>query len=203
MLAAHLAPGYFIAQRSRQTWPAEWTARQRLGLWAVAFGSTVVPDLDVVYNLLVRGFFNHTTLWTHSLVPHLVILGIWAILKVVGYWTYCRTLLGIAAAGGLSHLFLDVICHGTPLFYPFSMLTVGGGPARVIEGGVLAYLTDPIFLFEPFALSVMIIHWLLQRPMPERFKRRAIIAVALGLILFVAGFIIWLPDLQSQVARHP
>jgi hypothetical protein len=34
-------------------------------------GSTIAPDLDVIYNTLFRGFFNHSILWPHSLWPHL------------------------------------------------------------------------------------------------------------------------------------
>src|SRR5687767_11210605 len=117
MLAAHLAPGYCSAIYARRACPAAWTGRQRAGLWAAALASTVAPDLDVVYNALFRGFFNHSTLWTHSLWPYLGLVAFWAGCRLLGRWPYARMLLGLAAAGGLSHLFLDVISHGTPLFY--------------------------------------------------------------------------------------
>jgi len=71
MLIAHLVPGYFAADHSQKTWPAEWSNNQRRWLWTAALVSTFAPDMDVIYNALFRGFINHSWLWTHSLFLHL------------------------------------------------------------------------------------------------------------------------------------
>jgi hypothetical protein len=163
MLFAHLVPGYFAAAASESKWDPEWTAKQRVLLWAVALGSTFAPDLDVIHHLLTRGTFYHSTLWTHSLFVYLGIGSLWLTLRFAGRWPYLRTLIGLATIGGLSHLILDVIAHGTPLFYPLSIMWVGAAPAHILQGGVLAYLTDLRFLLEPLLLSAAAVHWLLGR----------------------------------------
>src|SRR6185295_16427529 len=99
MLFAHLVPGYFSVTQSQKTWRTEWTHQQRALLWAAALASTFVPDLDVIYNALVRGFFNHSTLWTHSLFPHLAVVLCWYILRLSKRWPYLQTLVGLAALG--------------------------------------------------------------------------------------------------------
>jgi len=141
----------------------EWTAGQRGLLWAAALGSTIAPDLDVVWHLLTRGGFYHSTLWTHSVFVYLGIGLLWFVLRVSRRWPYLRALLGLAAIGGLSHLVLDVVAHGTPLLYPASMVVIGAAPARVVQGGVQAYLTDPIFLLEPLRLGAAAVHWLCEQ----------------------------------------
>ena len=125
-------------------------------LWTVALGSTVVPDLDVIYNVLFRGFFNHSILWPHSLWPHLGLGLAWWALRRVGRWQYLQSLLGLAAAGGLSHLALDVFVHGTPLLYPFSMEMFDVVATRVVQGDVWVYLRAPIFLAEPLGSDVVL-----------------------------------------------
>ncbi len=166
-------------------------------LWAVALGSTAAPDLDVIYNTLFRGFVNHSTLWTHSLFLCLCLAGFWLILRYNGLWPFVRTAVGLAAFGWFSHLVLDVISHGTPLFYPFSMVFVGSPPARVVEGGFWMYITDPIFLLEPVLLSVMAVHWLWTRAWPVRLRQSLIASAICLLIVFVGSFIWWLPALQA------
>jgi len=173
MLFAHLAPGYVAAATSRSTWKPEWTAGQRALLWAAALGSTIAPDLDVVYNLLVRGSFYHSTLWTHSIFVYLGIGLLWLVLRVSKCRPYLRTSIGLATIGGLSHLALDVIAHGTPLLYPVSMVMVGAAPARVVQGGVQAYLTDPIFLLEPLLLGAAAVYGLLDRRHDSRSRTTA------------------------------
>lgn len=163
MLLAHLVPGYFAANFSQTFWNKSWVKSQKVGLWLAALGSTVAPDSDVIYNILFRGFANHSVLWTHSLLPHLGIALIGLLLPRTQRWAYWRLLLLLVAVGGISHLFLDVIVHGTPLFYPFSNLMVGWPPQQVVDGGLWGYLTHPLVLLEPLLLGLMAIHYRWQR----------------------------------------
>ncbi len=163
MLAAHLVPGYFAAVKAQPTCKAEWGSGRRRLLWTVALGSTVAPDLDVIYNTLFRGFFNHSILWPHSLWPHLGLGLAWWVLRRAQRWPYLTSLLGVATAGGLSHLALDVLVHGTPLLYPFSIEMFDVVATRVVQGDVWAYLRSPIFLAEPLALALAALHYKRQR----------------------------------------
>lgn len=196
MLAAHLVPGYLAAAKSQPIWSPDWSRPQRILLWIAALGSTVAPDTDVVYNTLFRGFFNHTTLWTHSIFVYLGLGLVWLLLRQWKRWPYLQTLLGLAAVGGMSHLLLDIIAHGTPLLYPVSMLFVSVAPERVIEGGLWAYLTDPVFLFEPLLFSVAATDWLHRQQMALSHKRLGMAVIAGGLILFSSVFILAMPELQ-------
>jgi hypothetical protein len=198
MLAAHLVPGYFVTEQSQSAWKPEWTPRQKALLWVVGLGSTIVPDLDVIYNAVFRGFINHSLLWTHSVFVYMA-LGFLYILPVLKRWPYLRMVLGLITAGGLSHIALDIVGHGTPLLYPFSMIFVGVAPTRVVEGGIWAYLTGPLFLVEPFLLSLAVIHWAWKLPKSNRFRAMVIFTTVVGLIAFVASFLILLPQLQSIV----
>lgn len=198
MLAAHLVPGYLAAAISQPTWEPEWRDWQRFLLWVVALGSTVAPDLDVVYNALFRDFFNHSTLWTHSLFVYLGIGCLWFVLGLVKRWRFVRVIFGLATFGGMSHLVLDVVAHGTPLFYPVSMTVVGIAPKRVIQGGLWAYLTDPIFLLEPLLFGVAVVHWAYcQKSVAVR--RRITIVVVVDLFTFTGVFIALLPRLQAII----
>lgn len=157
MLIAHLVPGYFAAATLEPD--PEWSITQRRLLWTVALGSTVIPDTDVIYNVVFRGFVNHSVLWTHSLFVYVGIGLLWWILRRADRWSYWRAIVGLVAVGGLSHLALDMIAHNTPLLYPFSMCMFGIAPDRVVEGGISAYLTDPIFLLEPLLFLFAFAHW--------------------------------------------
>jgi membrane-bound metal-dependent hydrolase YbcI (DUF457 family) len=199
VLAAHLAPGYFAAVKSQSLWKPEWGRKQRILLWIVALSSTIAPDLDVIYNVLFRGFFNHSTLWTHSIFAYIVLCLGWWLLGRNKRWFYFHTLVGLAVVGGLSHLVLDVISHGTPLFYPLSLYMVGAPPQRVLQGGVLGYITHPIFLAEPILLAVPVAHWLMRRGFSTRVTKLALLALASGVIVFSAIFLSLLPVLQSVV----
>ncbi|HEY1013415.1 MAG TPA: metal-dependent hydrolase [Herpetosiphonaceae bacterium] len=196
MLAAHLVPGYLAARAAKSGWPAAWGWRRRAALWAVALGSTALPDIDVAYNALFRGFFNHSTLWTHSLLPHAALALIWLGLRLGRIWRFGQALIGLAAAGGLSHLFLDAISHGTPLLYPFSLDPIGGGPERVIRGGVRAYLTDPIILFELIALGFAAWLAVADAGWPARVVRRWRLGIVGGCAVACGMFLWRLPYLQ-------
>jgi hypothetical protein len=200
MLIAHLVPGYFAAVKSQPTWKPDWHQSHRVVLWVAALGSTVLPDIDVIYNLLFRGFFNHSILWTHSVIPHLGVGGLWLVLRLLKRWPYLQTLTGLVAVGGLSHLVLDVIAHGTPLLYPFSLTMFGLPPARVVEGGFWAYLTDPIFLVEPFAVTLLAWHWIVKQNFTPRGRTVMLTVLWTGFVAFTVVFLWRLRDLQEVVA---
>jgi hypothetical protein len=201
MLLAHLVPGYFAATQSQKTWQPEWTHQQRVVLWLAALVSTFVPDLDVIYNALFRGFFNHSTLWTHSIFPHLGVMLCWYMLRLSKRQAYLQTLVGLIAIGGVSHLVLDVISHGTPLLYPISMHSFGSEivPRRIIDGGVWAYITEPLFLLEPLFIALAIGHGLARQPINQRVKRLLTIGLFTGLTIFVGLFLAFLPILQASI----
>ena len=198
MLVAHLVPGYFagVAATDKRT---QWSDRQRILLWTVALGVTAVPDFDVIYNSFFRGFINHSTLWTHSIFVYLAVGLVWILLWFGTRWRFVTMLVGLVAFGGLSHLLLDALSHGSPMLYPLSWQLVGIAPRRVVIGGFWAYITDPIFLFEPFLLTLVVIHWTLTHNLPINGKRLIIACTAGGLVLFCICFLVLLPDLQGMV----
>jgi hypothetical protein len=201
MLIAHLVPGYFAAVKSQPNWHLQWSQKQRIALWLVALGSTVAPDLDVIYNFLFRGFFGHTILWTHSIFPYLGLVLVWWAMRRIGQWPYLQTMIGLIAIGGWSHLLLDVVAHSTPLLYPFSMFMVGAPSEHVLKGRVWGYLTDPIFLLEPLLIAFAVGHWVTQRSQATpRLKKAAIFGLAGGCAVFSIGFWFLLPTLQGAVA---
>jgi len=200
VLAAHLVPGYLAAAESQSSWKPAWSKPQRLLLWITALGSTVVPDLDVLYNAVFRGFFNHSTLWTHSVFVYLGFGLLWGLLRALKRCSYLRTLAGLVAIGGFSHLVLDVVAHGTPLLYPVSMMVFGIAPARVVEGGVWAYLTDPVFLLEPLLFATAIVHWAYRHQITPWRRRQILIVTVAGVALFSIAFLMALPRLQRAVS---
>lgn len=201
MLLAHIVPGYFAGYYSKPYWQSNWNKQQYNALWLTAIGSTIAPDADVIYNIIGRGFANHSLLWTHSIFVHGGIGLAWYGLYRIKRWPFVQMLVGLIALGGLSHLLLDVISHGTPLFYPFSLLVFGWPPQRVVEGGLWAYLTDPIFLFEPFLLGTAVIHWVWHNVALKQVRALSITVIIGFLMLFIAGYLYSLPSLQNMASR--
>jgi len=80
------------------------------------------------------------------------------------------------------------------------MMMFGIAPARVVEGGFWAYVTDPIFLLEPLLFSTAIIHWVHHQNMAPRFERLILATTISGVVLFMVAFALLLPNLQSAVA---
>ena len=201
MLFAHVVPAYFAATASQKHWPAEWTRTQRLVLWGAALGSIAAPDVDIVTNVLAGRYINHSynLLWTHSLFTHLAIALLWLVLWRLGRWPYLRTLVGLVAIGGLSHLLLDAIAHGTPLFNPFTLALVGFPPARIVAGGFRAYVTDPLFLLEPYLLALAAVHWLAHTRLAQSLRRLALLGVTGALEAWTIAFVWMLPELQRIV----
>jgi hypothetical protein len=199
MLVAHLVPGYFSAVWSRQYWNSEWSETQRVGLWLAALGSTVAPDVDVMFNVVFRGFFGHSTLWTHSIFVHGAIGLCWYALHIAGRWPYIQTLVGLVAIGGLSHLLLDVIAHSTPLFYPLSLYMAGVASAHVLERGLWGYLTDPVVLLEPLLLGLVYARWVCVHGEMTIQRKITLMAGLLGGVAFAAlCFLFLLPTLQGM-----
>jgi membrane-bound metal-dependent hydrolase YbcI (DUF457 family) len=163
-------------------------------------GSTVAPDLDVMRNVLLHRFFNHSVLWTHSIFLYLGLGLVWLVLYILKRWPYLKAAVGLMTVGGFSHLALDVVAHGTPLLYPFSMMMFGIAPARVVEGGFWAYVTDPIFLLELLLIGVAIMHWVRCQNIEPQFERLILATTISGLVLFAMAFALLLPNLQSAVA---
>lgn len=197
MLFAHLVPGYFAAELSQPYWNPQWGVGHRVVLWGVAFGSSVLPDSDVVYNVAFRGFINHSTLWTHSVFVY----GIFAILGLGLYlahrWQFLQFILGLTALGGFAHILLDVVSHGTPSFYPVSMMFVTLAPRRVMVGGFWAYITDPIFLLEPLLISFTLVYivWHLRISRVLRIFGVGVITTAWLALSII--FIVSIPALQT------
>lgn len=168
-----------------------------------SLASTVAPDLDVIYNAVFRGFFNHSTLWTHSLFPYLGLAFLWWLIRRNGGRPYLQMLIGLMTLGGLSHLVLDVVSHSTPLLYPFSFQMFGIQSSHVLHGGVWAYLTDPIFLLEPFLITVAIAHWITHHhTATPQLKKVALMGLAGGCVIFTVAFLWLLPVLQPLAATH-
>jgi hypothetical protein len=104
---------------------------------------------------------------------------------------------GLVAVGGLSHLVLDVIAHGTPLLYPLSSNLYGAPSARIVAGGLWAYISDPIFLLEPVMTAIALGHWIHERHWPVWATRWALTGVFCSVIAFGVAFLISLPALQQ------
>jgi hypothetical protein len=200
MLVAHVVPGYFAVVQTKSRWQSDWAIQRRALLWVVALSSTVTPDLDVVYNALFHGTFNHSTLWTHSLFVHGGVLALWWVLKRIGLWPYLQMLVWLAAIGGLSHVLLDMIAHSTPMLYPFSMTMFGVPPTRVVVGGIWAYLTDPILLLEPFLLALAAAHWFCTQLSHQSMRRVGLVMLTAGFGVFTIAFLRSLPVLQQIAA---
>jgi hypothetical protein len=113
-------------------------------------------------------------------------------LRRAGRWPYGQTLAGLAAIGGLSHLALNVFVHGTPLLYPFSMEMFDVVATRVVQGDIRAYVTAPIFLCEPLALTLVALHWTLNHNLKPRVRAFVLTATLGSFTLFAGVFLLFL-----------
>ena len=77
---------------------------------------------------------------------------------------------------------------------------VGAAPTRVVEGGFLAYVTDPIFLIEPFFLILVPVYWILNHKSISQAYRLTLIGLVGGWVLFAITFLLLLPVLQDATA---
>ena len=198
MLVAHFVPGYFAAVMSQPHWEAEWSNRQRVALWVAALGSAVAPDLGTIVNVAWPGTIsNDYLLWTHSIFSYLGLLLIWTVLRLLGVWPYFRTMLGLVAVGGLSHVLLDIAAHSTRFLYPLSMELLGAPPQHVLLYGVRGYLTRPTFLLEPLLIALTVAHWTWRHPRATPLVKYVVCcALACGCIAFCLAFLYYMPALQ-------
>lgn len=160
MLIGHLAPVGPIAFAVERRWRPEWPRWTRKLPWAAALAGCVFPDFDVIVNTLFNGVLHHLYYLPHSIFPYLPVLffGIllirWRRTRLAGYTVLAFSL------GALSHLLLDVISHGTVLFYPLWNGLVGWTFPRLDERVFVSYLHSPNFWLEPFVIFVAAIWWL-------------------------------------------
>ncbi len=160
MLIGHLAPVGPIAAAVERRWRPEWPRWTRRLPWVAALAGCVFPDLDVIANVLFNGVLHHVYYFPHSIFTYLPVLlaGIllvrWRRTRLAG-WT------GLAfGMGVLSHLLLDVVSHGTVLFYPLWNGLVGWTFPRTDERILISYLHSPNFWLEPLVLLAAAIWWL-------------------------------------------
>ena len=160
MLIGHLAPFGPIAAAVERRWDPEWPRWTRKLPWAAALAGCVFPDFDVIANTLFNGVLHHLYHLPHSIFPYLAVLifGIllirWHRARLVG-WTVLAF-----ALGTLSHLLLDVVSHGTVLFYPLWNGLVGWTFARLDERVLVSYLHSPNFWLEPFVILIAASWWI-------------------------------------------
>ncbi|MBN1813134.1 MAG: metal-dependent hydrolase [Anaerolineae bacterium] len=160
MLIGHLAPVGPIAATVERRWRPEWPRWTRRLPWAAALAGCVLPDLDVVVNMLFNGVLHHLGYFPHSIFTYLpvlfagILLVCWRRTRLVG-WTALAFGLGV-----LSHLLLDVVSHGTVLFYPLWNGLVGWTFPRLDERILVSYLHSPNFWLEPLVILAAAIWWL-------------------------------------------
>ena len=159
MLIAHIVPGYFAAVRSQKRRRSDWTGLKRAALWAAAISGTVFPDADVIGNLLFNRAFGHHVLWTHAIWAPVALLILCRLVLRSPRYLWANSAFNLFAVGWLSHIGLDLLVHGTPLFYPLSMIGFELAPSSIVEGGLWTYLSHPLFLLEPLMLIAAVLHW--------------------------------------------
>jgi hypothetical protein len=87
----------------------------------------------------------------------------------------------------------------TPLLYPMLLYMVGAPSRHALEGSVWGYMTDPIFLSEPFLLALAAVYWLVRRKPAARIMKLATFGLVSGLVAFTAIFLLLLPALHSII----
>jgi hypothetical protein len=160
MLIGHLAPVGPIAATVEWRWDPGWPCWTRRLPWAAALVGCVFPDFDIIANVLFNAVLHHLYYLPHSIFPYVpvLILGIlltrWRRMRLIG-WTALAFGMGV-----LSHLLLDVVSHGTVLFYPLWSGPVGWIFPRLDDRILVSYLHSPNFWLEPFVLLAAAIWWL-------------------------------------------
>jgi hypothetical protein len=159
MLIGHLAPVGPIAAAVERRWRPEWPRWTRKLPWAATLTGCVLPDLDVIANTLFNGVLHHLYYFPHSIFPYLPVL-VLGILLLRRQRTRLAGLTVLAfVLGALSHLLLDVISHGTVLFYPLWNGLVGWTFPRLDEHILVSYFHSPNFWLEPLVILAAAIWW--------------------------------------------
>jgi hypothetical protein len=160
MLIGHLAPIGPIAAEIERHWRPEWPRWTCKLPWVAALAGCVFPDFDVIANTLFNGVMHHLYYFPHSILSYLpvLILGIllvrWRRTQLMG-WMVLTFVLGV-----FSHLLLDVVSHGTVLFYPLWNGLVGWTFPRTDERILVSYFNSPNFWLEPLVIFAAAIWWL-------------------------------------------
>jgi hypothetical protein len=160
MLVGHLAPVGPIAAAVARRWDSKWSPWTRTLPWVGAAAGCVFPDLDVISNVLLNGRLLHLYYLPHSVLPYLPLLFLgWLLVRSrrarPAGWTVVAFSLGV-----LSHLALDVVSHGTVLFYPLWNGLVGWTFPWTGGHVLQAYFQSPNFWLEPGVLLAAALWWL-------------------------------------------
>ena len=105
MLVGHLPAGYLTALGVSRFVPS------RALFWGIVVGA-VLPDIDLVWFLLVDSSYHH-----HSLLPHRPI--VWVLVLIAGLLLK-RSLVSGLGLGGLLHVALDTTLGQIAWGWPFS-----------------------------------------------------------------------------------
>ena len=73
---------------------------------------------------------------------------------------------------------------------------------RVLEGGFWAYITDPIFIAEPFLFTLALADWITQRKIKPQLKSALLIGLVSAFGVFTIAFLFFVPTWQNIVAQY-
>lgn len=91
---------------------------QRVLLWLIFILASIFPDIDILYILFINPDVSHRTLFTHSLIPYLVL--VWAIVLIARYKKLPKFTISASSAfivGIFFHLLADMFAEE---IYPFN-----------------------------------------------------------------------------------
>ncbi|MFA5995736.1 MAG: metal-dependent hydrolase [Patescibacteria group bacterium] len=75
MLFAHAPLGFLTVRATRRWWSKfNLSKRQQRGLYIAGGLGGIFPDIDLFYFYLVNASVNHRQLWTHGILPYLLVL---------------------------------------------------------------------------------------------------------------------------------
>lgn len=161
MMLGHLTPFGLIAAAAERHWQPAWPRWTRALPWTAALAGCIFPDLDIVANILLNGVAMHLYCLPHSVLPYLPLLALGCLLAHRQRTRLAGLTVLIFGLSVLSHLLLDVVSHGTMLFYPLWNGVVGWTyPPRAGESMMMAYFRAPNFLLELGVLAAAGGWWL-------------------------------------------
>jgi len=192
MIFAHAFIGAIIAYiatpKMLQGTEAEkfWKLNKKSVLWLFAILSSVFPDLDILYVLLIDNSAEHRKLLTHSIVPYTIILIlVLLIIKIKKIDKYYSQLTLISWLGVLFHLIADLYVAPVYLFTPISNVMLLWQPFHInLKDGIKAYIFSPYMLTELIIIITGTI--LLIKSFINEKKELIILLSILGMILISA-----------------